>query len=171
MTKKQIIIVNGVARSGKDTFVDNLKNAMPNRHIFGISSIEDVKRAIVHLRPVNSSKNDKYRKFLSDVKDAWTEYCDGPFKSMVARIQNFKIAFSNCIITVMVREPDEIKKLKNYFGDECVTVLVQRDTDHIPDNHADALVNNYNYDYYIGNNLTLDAFKASTKTFIEKVLL
>jgi len=167
---KRVIVVNGVARSGKDTFVNFLEKSLDS-HLFRVSSISSVKTFAEKILDVNPNKNDKYRKFLSDIKDSWTAYNNGPFNSMTNLIDGHLKSFSNSVTTVMVREPDEISKLLDYYDGNCMAVLITRSGLPIPDNHADMNVQDYDgYSNYIDNNGTLDEFREKVRIFSRKVV-
>ncbi len=72
----KLIIINGVARSGKDTFIDIFKSLNPNT--INISSIDKVKE-LAREMGWDGTKDDKSRKFLSDLKDLWTDYNNNIF--------------------------------------------------------------------------------------------
>jgi len=81
-----VVVINGAARSGKDTFVALFKQAFAGV-VFSLSTVTDVKLAAEVLGVYESEgKTDATRKLWSDIKDAWTAYNDGPFASIVQKI-------------------------------------------------------------------------------------
>ncbi len=161
---KKVIIINGTARSGKDTVVE-IFTKLQNKIVFNKSTVE-IPKEIATSIGWDGTKDDKSRKFLSDLKDLITEYNDGIFKSLInfVNLQNqYSVIFIHC------REPKEIAKFKEYFGDQCVTLLVdaQKRLKHIPDNHADKNVYNYKYDLVIDNNSTIENLHEEVKKLIE----
>lgn len=166
---KRVIIVNGVARCGKDTFVNYLVDLL-DKPTFKLSSIDKIKQFTSAILGVEQDKTDKYRKFLSNIKDEWTEYNDGPFKHMVSLIDKYMGDFKTSVVTVMVREPDEIEKLERHYGDDCVTVLISRTGIETPNNHADEDVQDYDYDIYIDNSGSIDDFKKEIEFFAKKTV-
>ena len=69
---------------------------------------------------------------------------------------------------VKLREPGEIKKLASLY--EVKTALIRRkDGKIITSNRADALIENYNYDYVIVNG-KLDEFEEEARKFVEEIL-
>lgn len=173
-TKMLAVIVNGKGGVGKDTLVDDYITHMDHsEHGIKYSSINDVKK-LAKLVGWTGEKTDKDRKFLSDLKNILTEYNDMPFCSCaksyrMACMRSFDIWFC------MVREPNEIDKLKNYildYGGNCVTLLVKRDDVHSEGafgNRADDEAENYFYDYIFENNKTLDTSKYLFRTMIERI--
>ncbi len=153
---KTVIIINGVAQSGKDTFVEYLRALIeniliePQRRVVNISSIDYVKHVAEHQFGWNRVKNEKGRAFLSELKDAWTKYNNGPFHLMIDTIQQ---CTDDDIITVMCREVVEIGKLRNALYDTCkvMTLIVTRPNLLVPNNTGDKQVFNYTYDVIIHN--------------------
>ena len=161
--KKQIVILNGTGGSGKDTFINLCKKYCS---VSSVSSVDKVKIAAEYLG-WNGSKTDKDRKFLSDLKDLSTNYNDLPFSDIIKKIDEFNND-NNQILFVKLREPSEIKKLASLY--EAKTALIKRkDGKIITSNRADALIENYNYDYVIVNG-KLDEFEEKARKFVEEIL-
>ncbi len=135
---KKIIVINGAAGSGKDTFV-HLVREQADCMVFNLSTVDTIKQIAVSYFKWDGNKDDKGRKLLSDLKDAWTDYCDGPFMEMVDIISRR----NDGLIFCHVREPQEIGIFKRYYGDDCVTLLIRRPGVEVPNNHADLLVDDY----------------------------
>ena len=166
-----IIIINGAATSGKDEVVSIASKLYSILDVFNLSTIDTVKKACSQYFGFNPNvKDEKSRKFLSDVKDAWTEFNDGPFNNIVAYIKRLDIHFNKYIVFVHCREPDEIQKFKDYYGDKCVTLLIKRPDITIPHNHADQNVNMYKYDHYINNHGSINDLQEKVKEFINIIL-
>lgn len=152
-----VVIINGVGGSGKDTFVqlvkDKLKkieNPSPFANdnvsiVENISTVDRVKTAARFLGCDVYEKDDKCREFLSKLKTLASEYYDSPYQNCRKIIYNgmFKVCFVHC------REPEEIQRFVDEFG--AITVLVRRPNIHTPDNSSDMGVENYKYDYYVDN--------------------
>lgn len=173
MTLK-IVIVNGVAEHGKDTFVGFIKKNF-NGTVINHSTVATVKEASKFFGADEAKqKGDKERRLWSDLKDAYTRYCDGPFREIVELVESIrwsKKQGDRILIFVHAREPAEIEKVANRYPMDCVTVLVRGAKSHVPDNHADMGVEDYAYDVYVENVGTLDDLEESAKVFIENVLL
>jgi hypothetical protein len=127
---------------------------------YNISTVDQVKTWGIELGWDGLSKTEKDRKMLSCLKDISTEYNDGPFKYTINKILKISQEFENKVIFVHCREPKEIEKIKckmNELNIFCKTILVTRPSiKHIISNHADANVLNYEYDYNIVNDGTLE---------------
>lgn len=164
---KHIFITNGMARCGKDTFASYLDEIIPT---LKYSSIDKVKE-IAELCGWNGvSKTEKDRKFLSDLKMLTTEYSDMPFKTIEQKVDEFKKGDKFCVMLIDIREPEEIEKAKSAFGAK--TILIKNDrVKNISSNFGDANVFNYEYDFTIENNGTLDEFQNAIYEFACKEIL
>ena len=161
--KKIIVVINGSGGVGKDSFVNCLKEF--NLKILNISTIDRIKEIVEELAPCYSyGKSEKYRRFLSDLKDAFTTFNDLPYEDCRKKIDNndFDIAFIHC------REPKEIQKFVDRMG--ATTLLITNDNvPHIETNHADSEVYNFNYKYKIDNSGTLEELKEKAIEFYNKL--
>ena len=148
MKKQVVVIINGSGGVGKDTFCDYVKKIVPT-DVF--STVSRVKLAVQVLIGRKVEKDEKFRRFLSDIKLAWTRYNDGPTKYILNKVKNSK----KQIIFLHIREPEEIDKTKNSLinlGYNCITLLItNKNVKSIKSNMADANVENYNYDDIITN--------------------
>lgn len=183
----KIIVINGSGTSGKDTVVTMVKDYMNIRKIGGkpsalvtnISSVDQIKE-IASTLGWNGEKNDKSRKFLSDLKDLSTNYNNGPFKYIQNQINlaRGRSLFHSktlgidldTLVFVHIREPEEIRKMKEYYGDDCVTLLIKRDSVEQFSNHADKNVDNYSYMDIINNNGSLKELNKNIITYINKTM-
>lgn len=160
--KKLVIIINGKGGCGKDTICDILEKHYPTKRI---STITKVKQAARLMFGWKGGKNLKDRKFLSDLKDLWTDYNDGPFVYAIDQFQKFAekpVAAYNEIFIIHVREPSEIKKIKDRIelrgsSIPCVTLLIKspRTENAEYGNDGDDLVNEYPYDCVYSNEAPL----------------
>lgn len=165
----QVIIINGCATAGKDTFIDlfteEFKNAGYSTPVYRISSVDKVKEIAKSLG-WDGVKDDKGRQFLSDLKDAMTAYNDAPFTYTVKSINSIRNATKgNAIIFVHVREPEEIKKYRDRSYSKAILVRRDEVTD-VFSNHADKEVFGYQYDFIVDNNGTLDDLRNAAKGFV-----
>ena len=163
--KKLVIIINGKGGCGKDTICDILEKHYPTKRISTITKVKQAARLIFGWK---GGKSLKDRKFLSDLKDLWTDYNDGPFMYAIDQFQKFAekpVAAYNEIFIIHVREPSEIKKIKdriNYIGTvPCVTLLVKSPRTESVEygNEADDLVDKYPYDCVYSNEAPLDVLE------------
>ncbi len=151
---KRVIVLNGVARCGKDTLADAIierANETDDTYAYKMSTVDEVKEISKYFG-VKEAKTDAERRLWSDLKDAWTRYNDGPFLDILTKISYlYDGKNTNSIYIIMCREPAEIAKFKKHFGDDCITTIIHRPEVSVPDNHADENVNNYSYDCEIYN--------------------
>ena len=165
---KKVYITNGSAENGKDTFAEFLAKYIS---VFKYSSIDLVKEMFEVVGVSKENKTDKKRILWSDGKDLLTKYDDIPFKdiaSIVADFKNDKIETE--VLLIDIREPEEIARAVEIFGAE--TILVRNpNTGKIESNHADRDVENYEYDYIIENNGTLEQLESITRRFMDEVIL
>ena len=180
----KIIIINGQARAGKDTFVQfamnyqnqkAIKNPEQNIRVYNISSVEFVKD-IARAAGWNGLKDERGRQFLSDLKDCMTKYDDIPVQKMIEKmnkylsgLEHFEIPTKNIIFFLHVREPEEIGRLAAEFN--ALTLFIQRPGQHQYQNHADKNVGIYNYDSHYWNVGNLNDMKKGVDGFMDNLLL
>jgi len=71
-------------------------------------------------------------------------------------------------LLIDIREPEEIRKLCNNYN-YVKTILIRRNSvKNITSNMADAGVFDYDYDFVIENNGTIDELKNTVKNFIKE---
>ena len=169
-----IYIVNGAPGSGKTTF-EEFAMELLGEDVRILSTVDDIKQAARYLG-WDGVKTPKSRKFLSDLKDLWTEFDDGPVKSIKRRVSNIERSYTvydipadDAVIFIDSREPEEIDRLKRELGAK--TILIKRasgadDAEIL--NHADRDVENYQYDYIIPNDYDLDELKVRCIEFLLK---
>lgn len=162
----KLILINGYARSGKDTFTSFIRNTIENIDI--VSSIDPIKSYVSNLISIEESlnKNDKLRIFLSEVKDSWIKFNDGPFKYITSIYDNIK---QHKHLITHIREIPEIIKLKNKYNDNCITLFIERNKTSEPLELKNKwkTVSDFKYDYYINNNSTLNNLKNECAKFCE----
>lgn len=161
--KKQIIIINGTGGSGKDTFVEFCKKYC---RVMNVSSIDKIKELARSIGWSDNQKTEKDRKFLSDLKSLVAKYNDMPFISIEKSVKEFENS-NDEVLFIHIREPEEIKRAVDTF--HAKTLLIKREgLSNITSNHADAFVDNYDYDYCILNT-TLEDLDKQAEIFITKL--
>lgn len=165
----KIIITNGYASTGKDSFINLAKKHYPN--IENYSSVDKVKEIAEIIGWNPSQKTEKDRKFLSDLKLLCSDYNNLPFEDLKEKVNKFFLKSEDRIIFLHVREPVEIEKFKQYYQSNCITLLVVNNrVKYITSNMADEGVYDYAYDIVIENEGSLEDLEDSAKTFIEWLL-
>lgn len=164
---KKVYITNGSAENGKDTFAEFLSKYIS---VFKYSSIDLVKEMFEVVGVSKDNKTEKKRKLWSDGKDLLTKYDDIPFKDITSIVTDFKNnKIETEVLLIDIREPEEITRAVETFGAE--TILVHNpNVRKIESNHADANTENYDYDYIIENNGSLEQLDWVAKEFVEYVI-
>ncbi len=165
--EKCVIVINGAGGVGKDTLC-----AMAAKHfrVANISSITPIKE-IATVCGWRGEKNDRARRFLSDLKRLTVRYNDYPTRWTVERYHEF-LASDNDILFVHIREGEEIHKFVKATDGKAVTLLIRGGERFAArqrngyGNRSDDRVENYRYDYIFMNDKPL----AETEPlFIEKL--
>ena len=175
ISKKLVFITNGTGGCGKDTFAHILNHYVD---VVKISSIEPVKN-VAEYAGWGRKKTEKARKFLSDLKLAMTAYNDAPFVYLKRNYDWYMYSWSHPnfdgkdkphVLIMDIREPEEIERAKKAFNAK--TILIKNDrVAPITSNMADAGVFNYDYDFVIENNGTLEEFEETIKKWAEENVL
>ena len=167
----KIYILNGKAGSGKTTFFKLIKEKCRN-YVYNYSTVDLVKK-VAYGCGWNGSKTPENRKFLSDLKDLLTEWDDVPYKDCLKEIKRitsladiYDVEHDDWAIFIDCREPKEIQKFVDRLGAK--TIFIDRKIeDYNASNHADANVENFEYDIVINNNGTLEDLAAVAMNFIK----
>lgn len=161
----RVVIVNGKPGCGKSTFEDMCAEILGYAYCKQRSTIDIIKE-IAKTGGWKGEKDLKTRKFLSDLKQLFTEYNDLPSKDVMKYLDDweYELARYNVgnnphILFVDDREPKHIDKLKKELN--AITLLIRRpgDEDMETSNDSDEFVFNYEYDYTILNEGDLDELK------------
>lgn len=169
----QVVVINGMPRAGKDQFVLFCQKHMTLCK--NISTVDFVKQ-VASFCGWDGVKSPKNRAFLSDLKDLLTEWDDVPFKKVQQAAEKFDYeaqayGFSTDEVLVFIhcREPQEISKFVNQMNAK--TLLIRRAAIETNDqsNHADSEVFNYEYDYIIENNGTLEDLEQAAVAFLKEL--
>lgn len=166
--KKVALVINGAGGVGKDTLCEL---AAKHFKIQNISSITPIKE-IAALCGWNGSKDNKSRKFLSDLKNLCVEYNDYPTAWVKKRYDEFLASDSN-ILFVHIREPREIAKFVAATGGTAKTLLVRggkRASNEKYGNFSDDGVENYSYDYYFLNENSLEEAERDFVALLNEIL-
>ena len=154
------------------------KDILGTEYVYNISTVDFVKE-VATMCGWDGTKTPENRKFLSDLKDALTEWGDVPLKKVVTTVcactgaakfcgtNNKSVTFIHC------REPKEIDKLLKEFEQyDATTLLIRRVAAESVEqiNHADNDVLNYSYDYTIYNDSTLSWLRNEAVVFLRDYL-
>lgn len=146
---KTVIVINGVGGVGKDTLCAAAETCFRVRNVSSITPVKEIAATCGW----DGKKNEKARRFLSDLKAAMIAYNDYPTKWAVAQYRDF-LAGDEEIMFLHVREPEEIAKFVRATEGKALTLLVraeQRLHHGAYGNASDDSVENYDYDYIFDN--------------------
>lgn len=159
---KHIFIVNGKPRAGKDTFAEILNKYVS---VYKCSIIDPIKTAALELG-WKGGKTEKDRKFLSDLLDLTMEYSEAPYDYLIEKGMDFwDDKIKEDIMLIDIRDPEVIDKVAKMLGASSIFIS-NKNVPEITSNHADANVDDYDYDYGIDNSGTLEDFEKSINVFL-----
>lgn len=168
--KKLAIVINGSGGVGKDTLCQ-----LAARHfkVQNVSSVTPVKELAVQCG-WSGAKDNKSRRFLSDLKRLLSAYNDYPNRWVCEQYRAF-LASDDEILFVHIREGAEIKKFVKGTGGEAKTLLIRGGSRFVRrarqyGNASDDGVENYPYDYYYTNEKTLAEAEEEFCALIERML-
>lgn len=174
----KIVVINGYPMSGKDQFCNYCLDYMKKNRIYGgsVSTIDVVKNIMTSLG-WDGLKTPKDRKFMSDFKKLLIEWNDVPFNFIQCQIHstaqhfrdNLQVPLDNVVFFIHSREPEEIKRFKETMG--AITLFLKRDEMATLEqsNDSDKNVSNFEYDYTIENNGTLEELELKAMNFIKDI--
>ena len=170
-----VIVINGSGGVGKDTFVSTCKEILKkyNIDVHNYSTISIVKHIMKRHMSWNHSKTEKDRKFMSDFKKLLKDYNDIPFNDVTYYINANIETSKNKVFFVHTREPEEIQEFVDYYneyGIDIFTILITRPNYEILSNESDKNVNNFNYDYVINNDKTIEELNHQSKLFSKTII-
>ncbi len=170
--KTKIFVINGQGGVGKDSFVNFIcdydKKITGEDRIIHTTLIERVKE-IAKKCGWHGEKTPQARAFLHDLTVLLEKYNDLPYQSIVQTIRMNELVCNNNKIPIKpflfvdIREPKDIERFKKDF--ECTTILIKRGESKNYGNAADDDVFNYQYDFVIENNRTLEDLKDAAESF------
>ena len=164
---KAVIVINGSGGVGKDTLCEL---AQGHFRVYNMSTIMPVKDIAAQCG-WDGAKDDRSRKFLSDLKSQLAEYNDYPTLWAKERFLEF-MASENEIMFMHIREPEEIAKYVKATDGAAKTLLIrggERMTKSSYGNASDDGVENYPYDYYFVNDKSLQEAEAEFISFLKTI--
>ena len=168
----KVVIVNGMPESGKTTFQERCQSKLRECGYITVikSSVEWVKEIAIHCG-WDGIKNDKNRKFLSDLKRVLTDWDDAVLNNLVYKVDSYHYTGGNWVIFIDIREPKEIEKAKKVFN--ALTTVVRRPQVECNyyNNSSDMEVFEYKYDYTIWNDSNLEALDTEIDRFINNMIV
>ena len=166
--EKLIVILNGNATSGKNTFANMVGELVPSHHY----SYVDFTCNMLRSAGINvDDKSEEMRKLLCDVNNSLEEYDDIPFIDCSDITYDFyDNKIDTNILFIDCREPEKIDRMKKEF--DAITVFVKSNISQVTSNAADAKVLiPYTYDFVVDNTSTLDNLQREAKRFASEYCL
>jgi hypothetical protein len=167
--EKLVVIINGFGGSGKDTLCEVI---CKHYKATIISSITPVKE-IASKHGWDGSKDIRSRRFLSELKRAFINYNDLPYKYLMSEYKKF-LESDKEIMFAHIRESDQILQFINGVGSNCITLLIQKNKklgdQNRYGNYSDDNVTDYNYDFYYNNDKSLDELEEDFLKFFNNML-
>ena len=156
----KIIVINGCAESGKDSFVEfAMEGDYPVYNFSTVDFIKDVARNLGW----NGTKDERGRRLLSDLKDALSLYDDIPYKKVLEKIK--QINEPNAIVFVHSREPKDMNHWVESTGAKSLFIRRPAAEDVQHNNHADNGVFDYDYDYVYSNEESISKLREGAIKF------
>ena len=167
----KVIVINGMSGVGKNEFIEACKKG--DYDVYDFSTIDYVKEVAKQIG-WDGVRDERGRKFLSDLKDALTDYDNIPFKKVVSEIDNvlyqydqFEQPTDKLIFFIQSREPADIDKWVDKY--DAKTLLIRREVEEEYSNHADQGVFDYDYDYVYSNIHNLETLTRDAINFINYI--
>lgn len=173
--QKHIFVINGSGGVGKDEFVHMVSNILDEKlggdwsRVINFSSIQGIKDIATKMG-WNGIKDERNRGYLSKLKALADEWTDFTFKEMEKAVKAFEEDTYATDMFIHIREPENIKRAVDAFGAR--TILVTRaQVQAITSNPSDANVGNFDYDFEIRNDGTLDDLRILAADFVRTAIL
>jgi len=164
----KIIIINGLPGSGKDAFVNIVKQLIPDKSVINISSVDYIKNVLRNQFNISDFKVPAVRNIIANINELSDVNFNHTLKSIRFHIENED---RDVLVFLHMREPHKIKLVKSIF-ENVVTLYIERniDIDKNIVNSSDLNTDKYKYDYYINNNAGINNLKDEAELFINKLV-
>lgn len=165
---KIALVINGSGGVGKDTLCDL---AAKHFRVYNISSVDPIKD-IARMATWDGRKDDKSRRFLSDLKALTIAYNDFPTVWAKERYLGF-LESDYEVMFLHIREPEEIEKFVRATDGRAKTLLIRggaRMTKSSYGNVSDDNVENYTYDYYFVNDKSLEEAEREFAALLSSIM-
>ena len=165
--EKVLIIINGKGGVGKDTLCAFAGRYFQAKNVSSSTPIKEIAAAYGW----QGEKTPEARRFLADLKEAFTRYNDLPTQYLLEQYKEF-LAGEEELMFVHIREGSEIDKLKAQIAGKCITLLIKRTGDGPESwgNASDDEAENYPYDFIYENTHTLEEAESDFVSFLTQIL-
>ena len=169
----RIFIVNGLPQAGKTTF-ERACTRYYDGEVKIISTVDFVKY-VAAICGWDGTKTPKNRKFLSDLKAMLAEWNDVPWKKIATELQSIAreerdgLHKYETIVFIDSREPAEIARFSSELCAQSILVTRPELSAEAQSNTSDANVFDYDYDYVISNDGTVDEWEEKAKLFLKTI--
>jgi hypothetical protein len=174
--RTNVIIVNGLPRSGKDTAIELMQHLMfPKIAARSYSSIDPVRNVLADWGVDLSAKTEEDRKLMSTIGDALEEHSNFKTEESFKKVLSFQegAGLRDLVVFIQIREPDLIDKLKRRLEDVDIPVTrlkIQSSRGlKLTSNPADAGIDEMVYDRLIQNDSDLDDLKRDCKGMLKSI--
>lgn len=170
LRQKKVIIINGSATFGKNTFIKQMAKIASVEYF---STIDKYKELATQYFGYTENLKSEFRDFLSALKSVAIKYLDMPYCDTRDKVIQFLHSTDDTqILFLDIREPDEIQKIVDTFGNDIVTtVLIDNpNKECVETNDSDANVFEFTYDWIIVNDGTIDDLKEKAQILYENML-
>ena len=167
---KIVIVINGKAGVGKDTLCDFV---IERYHAKKISSITPILKIAMD-NGWDGTKDNKSRKFLSDLKRTFIDFNNLPYNYLIEEYKLF-LQSDDDILFVHIRESDQIQEFISSIKNSCVcaTLLISNINDGEPivfGNDSDDCVDNFPYDFTYHNTEPIEQAEQDFLAFFQELL-
>ncbi|MCW5720743.1 MAG: hypothetical protein KIS86_06335 [Devosia sp.] len=176
---KLVVVINGHPRSGKDTAVEFLMNALIDTGVatWAMSSIDPVRELLAPVSDL-SAKTEADRLLLAEIGRAVETHSDWRTRQVVqfAASMFYQAADEPAVLFVHMREPDLMRKLNAMLTEALpevgfFTAFVDRpDAIPVTSNEADAAVTSMRYDLTIHNYGDLHRLEQVCRSLADRLL-
>lgn len=165
---KKIIIVNGNPKSGKTQFELYLAKHTNAIIYSSITPVKEFAKKYFGWSGNEDDKTEQWRRFFSELKRMLVVEFDYIYICVSNKIREFYRNINAELLLIDSREPEEIERFKNCF--QAITIFIKNDrVEKITSNESDKNVENYQYDYLVENNGTLEELEQKAIEFIKEL--
>ena len=164
--KKIVIVINGKGEAGKDTICEIVSRHYKSINVSSITPIKEI--AAKH--GWNGEKDKKARRFLSDLKKAFSEYNDLPTQYLLSEYESFIADSEHEIMFAHIREASEISRFANLVTTPLVTLYIDRPGIGRYGNKSDDNADRLNYDYVYVNEQPLELLESDFMRFFNNIV-